>query len=114
MQTKAPIEVADALKLLGRGVAFQTPIVRQYAVDVLRKATDDELRVLLLQLVQALRYEPGLHDLVTQSLESSDSTDETNSQRILRLSPLAAFLIERGCQSNTGNTSPYSPRSYDG
>ena len=71
-------------------------------MDVLRKASDDELRVLLLQLVQALRYEPGLHDLVTQSLESSDNTDETNAARILRLSPLAAFLIERGCQSNTG------------
>ena len=55
---KAPIEVADALKLLGRERMFQNPLVRAFAVDVLRAATDEELQQFLLQLVQALKYEP--------------------------------------------------------
>jgi hypothetical protein len=62
MQQKAPIGVADALKLLSGGKAFQSPRVRKYAVDVLRNASDEELHILLLQLVQALRYEPLMGD----------------------------------------------------
>lgn len=55
---KSPIELSDALKLLGREEAFQNPTVRMYAVDTLHTANDDELLTYLLQLVQALRYEP--------------------------------------------------------
>ena len=47
---------ADALELLSR--KFQSnQAVRQYAVERLAQATDDELITYLLQLVQALRYE---------------------------------------------------------
>jgi hypothetical protein len=53
------VDVSEALKLLSGGKAFQSPLVRRYAVDVLRNASDDELLLLLLQLVQALRYEPS-------------------------------------------------------
>ncbi|CAM9917228.1 unnamed protein product [Phaeothamnion confervicola] len=56
---RAPIDVSDALKLLGRERAFQTQMVRSFAVDTLRQASDDELMTYMLQLVQALRYEPG-------------------------------------------------------
>lgn len=64
---KSPIELSDALKLLGREEAFQNPTVRMYAVDTLHAASDDELLTYLLQLVQALRYEPenGTKYLVT-------------------------------------------------
>jgi len=55
---KSPIELSDALKLLGREEAFQNPTVRMYAVDTLHIASDEELLTYLLQLVQALRYEP--------------------------------------------------------
>lgn len=44
--------------MLGGDKAFQNPTVRQYAVDTLQSASDDELHTYLLQLVQALRYEP--------------------------------------------------------
>lgn len=40
--------------------AAQHPAVRAYGVSVLSDAEDGELQVLLLQLVQALRYEPEL------------------------------------------------------
>ncbi len=43
---------------LCREKSFQNPTVRQYAVDTLQSASDEELLTYLLQLVQALRYEP--------------------------------------------------------
>lgn len=70
----AVIDVDDALELLGPSI--QSPAVRAYAVDRLRKADDEELLLYLLQLVQALKFEP----------ESTD--DETDSS-------LASFLIAR-------------------
>ncbi len=51
---KAPIDMSDALKLLGREKAFQSPIVRQYAIDTLQNASDEELFTYLLQLVQVV------------------------------------------------------------
>jgi len=56
---RAPIEVEDALKLLSREKCFEHPCVREYAVGILQTASDDELLSFLLQLVQALRYEPS-------------------------------------------------------
>lgn len=53
---RTPIDIADALKLLGPERAFQHDVVRSFAVDALRSATDEELIAYLLQLVQALRY----------------------------------------------------------
>ena len=50
------IDVDDALELLGPGV--RNASVRAYAVDRLRKADDEELLLYLLQLVQALKFEP--------------------------------------------------------
>ena len=41
-----------------REKAFEHPFVREFAVEVLRAASDSELLTFLLQLVQALRYEP--------------------------------------------------------
>jgi hypothetical protein len=49
---KAPIDIADALRLLGKEKAFESLIVRQYAVETLRAASDEELLSFLLQLVQ--------------------------------------------------------------
>ncbi|KAK5726713.1 Phosphatidylinositol (PI) 3-kinase [Elasticomyces elasticus] len=72
------IDVDDALELLGPGVA--NPAVRAYAVDRLRKADDEELLLYLLQLVQALKFEPK-HD-------KDDSSEEVDSS-------LAGFLVER-------------------
>ena len=72
------IDVADAIKLLGPDQAYQRRVVRAFAVDALRQASDMELVTYLLQLVQALRY---------------DEKDEKGR------SPLASFLSERAAQS---------------
>lgn len=56
---RSPIDVVDALKLLSKEKSFEHSYVREYAVEVLRSASDDELLLFLLQLVQALRYEPA-------------------------------------------------------
>ena len=63
-RSKAPIDLAEALKLLGKERAFQDERVRQYAIDILNTASDEEVNLFLLQLVQALRHEP------TQALEN--------------------------------------------
>lgn len=51
----APPDVDDALELLGPG--FTQPEVRRYAVERLSLASDEDLLLYLLQLVQALKYE---------------------------------------------------------
>lgn len=128
MQQKAPIDVADALKLLSGGKAFQSPLVRKYAVDVLRTASDEELHILLLQLVQALRYEPttgsgaggelmldksvsGAEELfedgAVKALPSTlvaaeDDKEDSKEYSLHLLSPLGQFLVERACSSTTG------------
>lgn len=52
----AGIDVADALGLLGPGTTNAR--VRAYAVDRLRNASDHDLKLYLLQLVEALKFEP--------------------------------------------------------
>lgn len=93
---RSPIEVTDALKLLGKNVAFQTNLVRDYAIDTLSAAPDSELRLYLLQLVQALKYENVQR---TETLRTSISTGSnavsSASQPIERVSSLAVFLIDR-------------------
>ncbi|KYQ93224.1 phosphatidylinositol 3-kinase [Tieghemostelium lacteum] len=69
------IDIADSLELLSYEFV-DTMDVRKYAVDILRKADDEELLYYLLQLVQAIKHES------TSSFNSSDS-------------PLIAFLFER-------------------
>ncbi|XP_065221204.1 phosphatidylinositol 3-kinase catalytic subunit type 3-like isoform X2 [Planococcus citri] len=87
-----PMDVEDALRLLSP--SFQHPSMRKYAVTRLKQASDEDLHLYLLQLVQALRYEnfedinskyKYLSDLVTSkdtsAMEtlSSASTDTTTS-----------------------------------
>lgn len=51
----APMDVEDALRLLSP--SFQHSSVRRYAVARLQQASDEDLLLYLLQLVQALKYE---------------------------------------------------------
>lgn len=76
----AEIDVDDALELLGPN--FHNSVVRAYAVDRLRKASDHELELYLLQLVQALRFEKP---------SSSGSSGKKSS--------LAKFLIGRAARN---------------
>ena len=92
-----PIDLADALKLLGREKAFENTIVREYAVNILRTASDEELLTYLLQLVQALRYDPLFKSVPRSPVKNSNDINDNDQN----LSPLANFLIERGCKSLT-------------
>jgi phosphatidylinositol-4,5-bisphosphate 3-kinase len=50
-----PASAVTALELLD--AKFADPVVRQYAIDLLRSLKDDQLRNYLLQLVQCLKFE---------------------------------------------------------
>jgi phosphatidylinositol 3-kinase len=95
---KGPIDVADALKLLGREKCYQHPPVREYAVEVLQTASDEDLLKYLLQLVQALRYEPSVIMRKPTSAQPAEQ-QSTGSVQSRTVSPLARFLISRGCRS---------------
>ncbi len=56
------LDVSDSLKLLGKERAFQSRLVRDYALITLDAAPDQELLQYLLQLVQAIKYEPRDND----------------------------------------------------
>ncbi|KAH3663922.1 hypothetical protein WICMUC_005861 [Wickerhamomyces mucosus] len=102
------IDIEDSLELLGPN--FQNITVRTYAVDRLKKATDEELELYLLQLVQALTYdsiaissikdsdfsivELGTSSSINSSLSKSKNFTmrEENNQT---LSPLSQFLMDR-------------------
>lgn len=66
------IDVDDALELLGP--TFDNPDVRAYAVDRLRKSDDEELLLYLLQLVQALKFEPFQENKGTEDTQDSSLT----------------------------------------
>lgn len=83
---RSPIMVTDALKLLGKQVAYQTNLVRAYAIDTLAAAPDEELSLYLLQLVQALKFEN------IQETGSNTVTSESEAS-------LANFLISRAAKN---------------
>jgi len=68
-----PANPIDALELLD--ARYPDYNVREYAVNILRRLSDEELQMYLLQLVQCIKFEP-YHD-----------------------SPLSRFLIERAVQN---------------
>lgn len=81
-----PMDVEDALRLLSP--FFQHPSVRAYAVTRLKQASDEDLLLYLLQLVQALKYENfeeinnkyrNLSELVTSKDISAMETLSLNS-----------------------------------
>ncbi|PSK51682.1 hypothetical protein B9Z65_2949 [Elsinoe australis] len=76
------IDIDDALELLGP--QFDNRDVRTYAVDRLRKADDEELLLYLLQLVQALKFEPDA--------KADDTATHADSS-------LAGFLVARSAHN---------------
>ncbi|XKL66682.1 hypothetical protein PGB90_010102 [Kerria lacca] len=82
-----PMDVEDALRLLSP--SFQHPSVRRYAVTRLQQATDEDLLLYLLQLVQALKYESFddinikykyLNELIFSKVSSSVDTLSISSE----------------------------------
>jgi hypothetical protein len=87
---RSPIEVTDALKLLGKQVAYQTNLVRAYAIDTLASAPDEELNLYLLQLVQALKFE---------NIQETSVNHQVGSTSTKKKSSLATFLIGRAARN---------------
>ncbi|CEP61436.1 phosphatidylinositol 3-kinase VPS34 LALA0_S03e02828g [Lachancea lanzarotensis] len=125
----AEIDIEDALELLGS--AYRNLSLRSYAVNRLKKASDSELELYLLQLVQAVCFESGepLSDKsaseftivnvaqsgaaaqtspISELNNGSNSVNELNNSELgqssVLISPLAEFLIRRAIiNSRLGN-----------
>jgi len=68
MEKWAPIDIATALELLSGH--FTCPSFRKYGIDVLRKsASDGDLELYVMQLVQAIRFESWLDKTTLCELE---------------------------------------------
>ena len=106
---KASIDISDALRLLGKEKIFQSLIVRQYAIDELRSANDEELLTFLLQLVQALRYEPviGVIDDNNDNILSSLRLQDDSTYNIAS-SFSSSFVWTRLGMSSSGIPNPSS------
>eukprot|EP00533_Pseudo-nitzschia_delicatissima_P009312 CAMPEP_0116108996 /NCGR_PEP_ID=MMETSP0327-20121206/17089_1 /TAXON_ID=44447 /ORGANISM="Pseudo-nitzschia delicatissima, Strain B596" /LENGTH=1216 /DNA_ID=CAMNT_0003601957 /DNA_START=270 /DNA_END=3920 /DNA_ORIENTATION=- len=94
---RSPIEVTDALKLLGKQVAYQTNLVRAYAIDTLASAPDEELNLYLLQLVQALKFENSIQQ--QEQLGSAGASSDGGATAPKKKSSLATFLITRASKN---------------
>lgn len=112
------MDVEDSLQLLSP--AFKHPAVRRYAVTRLQQASDEDLLLYLLQLVQALKYEnfedimhgykklkvPPAIEASMMAEDSSSNTFEYNVSVNLETSTadnmdLTSFLIYRASKSLT-------------
>ncbi|EGU11319.1 Atypical/PIKK/PI3K protein kinase [Rhodotorula toruloides ATCC 204091] len=109
------IEMDDALELLGPAEGFRDRRVRAYAVRQLERADDEELMLYLLQLVQALKFEPASSSTSPTSSHVSPSASLRHSHAHIHrhgssLRPTAAsphdslptledFLVERSAKN---------------
>ena len=76
--------------------------VRSYAIETLSNAPDEELRLYLLQLVQALKYEEDVSGGVSGvggGGGDAVATAPTKSTTTARVSSLSAFLIDRASRN---------------
>lgn len=77
-----PCDVEDALRLLLPEFQAGARILREYAVRSLRLASTDDIGLFLLQLVQALRYEPQLQHLLGGNSKRDGFTPILESQQL--------------------------------
>jgi phosphatidylinositol 3-kinase len=75
--------------LFVREKSFEHRYVREYAVEILRNASDDQLLLFLLQLVQALRYEP-----TTPQIATNTSAEQSKSNYMPDADHPAATMVE--------------------
>lgn len=90
---------------------FEHSVVREYAVAILRSASDDELLTFLLQLVQALRYEPS-PTVSAQAVPVVDFAMESSIVGVNHLdinARLAAIEAEEASPSSSTTASAATP-----
>ncbi|CAF0807142.1 unnamed protein product [Didymodactylos carnosus] len=108
LQQWVAMDTEDALELLGP--LYHHPKVRIYAVSRLKLASDDDLLLYLLQLVQALRYER--YDFMNAYVVDTSNDEQTSSNgsgtgenyaNVVQSDSasqeidLSTFLIQRAC-----------------
>ncbi|GAA5868362.1 hypothetical protein JCM1840_005656 [Sporobolomyces johnsonii] len=76
------VDMDDALELLGPAEGFRDRRVRAYAVRQLERADDEELMLYLLQLVQALKFEPTPSSSSAPPSSSSSTTTSPSSSSL--------------------------------
>ena len=95
----APMDVEDALELVGP--SYTNPDLRSYAVGRLCQASDGDLQLYLLQLVQALKYECQPRPSTTTTTQPATTeqqrkmSDQQQPQQQQQHTDLASFLISR-------------------
>lgn len=104
-RSRSPIEVTDALRLLGKDVSDRAGLrhaglVREYAIETLGKAEDGELRLYLLQLVQAIKYEAE-EESDKSGLDGKGAKANKDHKKKLKTAThsLASFLIDRASRN---------------
>jgi len=74
-RSRSRITITDALRLLGGENAYRRRAVRGFAVDTLRRCTDEELVLYLLQLVMAVKY-----DVVAAAATEEEEEEEEEGE----------------------------------
>ena len=70
--------------------------MRSYAIETLSDAPDEELRLYLLQLVQALKYEEEISGGISSGNEVANAfSQDRGGNKSSQVSSLSTFLIER-------------------
>ena len=103
-RSRSPIEVTDALRLLGKDVSDRAGVrhaglVREYAIETLDKAEDGELRLYLLQLVQAIKYEAEEDDGEGGDTDGEGARRSPKRGMDRQSRSLASFLIDRASRN---------------
>lgn len=91
------ISIDDALELLGPEPSFHNKDVRAFAVRKLENSPLEDIQLVLLQLVQAIKFEV----LEYVDLNTLDKLEEKVQSRVVRYvteSPLVEFLVSRGVE----------------
>nr|AWV66648.1 phosphatidylinositol 3-kinase catalytic subunit type 3 [Brachionus plicatilis] len=104
-----PMDIEDALELLGSKYK-NYPKIRSYAISRLKNASNDDLILYLLQLVQALRYE---NFLSTNSLNIKSITSGSASGLSTTNNSVATSAVPINISSNISSTSIKQTKSDD-
>lgn len=94
MNAWQPMDVEDALELLSS--QYQHPAVRNYAVRRLSQASDEDLLLYLLQLVQALKYEN--FDRIKNSQDFTPPSNESGLSSRRRSNASALEGVDSGIE----------------
>ncbi len=112
----APMDVGDALEILGP--SFKHSGLRQYAVRRLRDASDSDLQLYLLQLVQALKYERISEAWIKEASDLAVGAGNANfigsfhgGESSSSSPPPPVMRVESAIAAGSGPSPPQSPDS---